>query len=116
MKKIDCLKCKQQSSCCNFGVWVDLEDAKRILALGLKGDFYHLEKDESFPSGYKVGTSYEDNLCTFLTPEGLCAIHKVDYDLKPTHCREFPYENGRLAPIAKVLCPVVKAKRIKRRV
>lgn len=111
MKTIDCAKCRQQSYCCDFGVWVDLEVAKKILSLRLKGDFYHLEKDKNFPSGYKVGTSYEDNSCSFLTPEGLCAIHKADYNLKPLHCREFPYENGRLSSFAGVLCSVVKSKR-----
>ncbi|HAH19708.1 MAG: hypothetical protein A2Y00_04290 [Omnitrophica WOR_2 bacterium GWF2_43_52] len=107
---INCLKCKEQNVCCDFGAWVDLEEAKKILVLGLKGDFYHLEKDKDFPSGYKVGTSWEDNQCSFLTSEGLCSIHKVDYDLKPAHCKEFPYENGKLSPLADVLCPVVKSK------
>ena len=111
MKKIDCLKCKQKHSCCDFGVWVDLEEAKKILSLGLKGDFYHLEKDKYSPSGYRVGTSYEDNGCSFLTSDGLCSIHKVDYNLKPAHCKEFPYENGKLSSIADVLCLVVKSKK-----
>jgi len=112
MDTIDCLKCSRQNTCCDFGVWVDLEEAKKILSLKLKGgDFYHLEADKSFPSGYKVGTSYEDNHCSFLTPKGLCAIHKVDYNLKPAHCKEFPYENGKISPIASVLCHVVKSKR-----
>ena len=109
MRKVNCLKCKQKSSCCDFGVWVDLEEAKKIISLGLKGDFFHLEEDEDFPSGYRVGTSYVDNRCTFLTPEGLCAIHKVDYNFKPAHCREFPYENGKLSPFADLLCSVVKS-------
>jgi Fe-S-cluster containining protein len=109
MMTIDCLKCRKKNSCCDFGAWVDLEEAKQILSLGLKGDFYHLEKDKDFPSGYKVGTSIEDNPCSFLTGKGLCAIHKVDYNLKPAHCKEFPYENGKLAPIADVLCPQVKS-------
>ena len=111
MRMIDCLKCKQKNSCCDFGVWVDLEEAKKILSLRLKGDFYHLEKDKDFPSGYRVGTSYEDNHCSFLTPEGLCSIHKVDYNLKPAHCKEFPYEKGKLSPFADVLCSRVKSKR-----
>jgi hypothetical protein len=115
MRKIDCLKCRKQDSCCDFGVWVDLEEAKKILSLGLKGDFYHLEKDKNSPSGYRVGTSYEDNRCSFLTPDGLCAIHKVDYGLKPVHCREFPYENGRLSSFAEVLCSVVKSEEKKRK-
>jgi Fe-S-cluster containining protein len=111
MKAIDCRKCRQQDACCVFGAWVDLEEAKKILSLGLKGDFYHLEADKIFPSGYKVGTSYEDNRCSFLTPQGLCAIHKADYALKPLHCREFPYESGKLSPFAEVLCLAVKLKR-----
>jgi len=116
MRTIDCLKCRQKHSCCDFGVWVDLEVAKKILSLGLKGDFYHFEKDKDFPSGYKVGTSYEDTPCSFLTSEGLCAIHKVDYSLKPAHCREFPYENGKLASNVDLLCSRVKSKiKIKKR-
>jgi Fe-S-cluster containining protein len=111
MKKVDCLKCTQQHVCCNVGVWVDLEEAKKILCLGLKGDFYHLEKDDDFPSGYKVGTSVEDERCSFLTADGLCAIHKIDYNLKPAHCKEFPYENGKLARLAEVLCLTLKPKR-----
>ena len=109
MKRIDCLRCTQQSHCCNFGVWVDLEEAKKILSLGLKGDFYHLEKDADFPSGYKVGSSCEDNPCSFLEPDGLCAIHKVNYGLKPSHCKEFPYEKGILSDLAPVLCIEVKS-------
>lgn len=114
MKKIDCSKCARPSECCNFGAWVDLEEAKQILSLGLKGDFYHLEKDKTFPSGYKVGTSYEDECCSFLTRDGLCSIHKVDYRFKPAHCKEFPYENGRLSDLADVLCSQAKD-RIKKR-
>lgn len=114
MKKIDCSKCARPSACCSFGAWVDLEEAKRILSLGLKGDFFHFEKDNSFPSGYKVGTSVEDERCSFITPDGLCSIHKIDYGFKPAHCKEFPYENGKLSDIAGVLCLKVKNK-IKRR-
>ena len=111
MIKIDCSKCREQNSCCSFGAWVDLEEAKKILSLGLKGDFYHFEEDSDFPSGYKVGTSCEDEPCSFLTSEGLCAIHKVDYNLKPAHCKEFPYENGKLGLNVELLCPAVKSKR-----
>ena len=111
MRKVDCSRCTQQDACCNFGAWVDLEEAKKIVALGLKGEFYHLEKDEEFPSGYRVGTSYEDEQCSFLTPEGLCSIHQVDYNLKPSHCKEFPYENNKLSPFADVLCAVVKSRK-----
>ena len=114
-KKVKCHKCKTQEKCCRLGAWVDLEEAKKILALGIKGgDFFHLEKDDSFPSGYKTGTSVEDGSCTFITRNGLCAIHKIDYSLKPSHCKEFPYENGKLSPFAKYLCGPLKKKRKKK--
>lgn len=114
MKKIDCGKCRKPSACCSYGAWVDLEEAKKIAELGLKGEFYHLEADRDFPSGYRVGTSYGNNPCSFLTPQGLCAIHVVDYKLKPSHCREFPYENNKLSPFAAELCLQAGVKRKKR--
>ncbi len=106
--KIHCHKCKTQSDCCRFGAWIDLEEAKLILSAGIKGDFFHLEVDKSFPSGFKVGTSIEDNPCVFLDKDGLCRIHKHDYSLKPVTCKEFPYENGRLSSFASVLCTLHK--------
>lgn len=110
-KEVECKHCKTQAKCCRLGAWIDLEEAKKILELEIKGgDFFHLEKDDSFPSGYKVGTSYEDEQCVFMAPDGLCIIHKIDYDLKPSTCKEFPYEDGELAPIAKYLCSEVRAK------
>ena len=103
-KTIDCFKCKNQADCCRLGAWIDLEEAKKILSLGIKGDFFHLEIDHEFPSGYKVGTSYEDEPCVFQDPDGLCRIHKIDYAYKPITCKEFPYEGNKIAPIADVLC------------
>ncbi|MCK9431447.1 MAG: YkgJ family cysteine cluster protein [Candidatus Omnitrophica bacterium] len=108
--EIDCGKCSKQSDCCRMGAWIDLEEAKRILESGIKGDFFHLEIDKEFPSGYKVGTSYEDEQCVFLDTDGLCRIHKVDYALKPVTCKEFPYEGGKISPIADVLCLEHKAR------
>ena len=90
---------------------MDLDEAKKILSLRLKGDFYHLEKDKGFPSGYKVGTSWEDSPCSFLTRNGLCAIHKVNYNLKPVHCKEFPYDKGRISDMAEILCLKAKSKK-----
>lgn len=112
---IDCAECNSQSDCCRFGAWADLEEAKKITSLRLKGEFFQLEKDEDFPSGYKLGTSYEDEPCSFLDPDGLCSIHKVDYDLKPQSCREFPYEDGRISPFADVLCTLYKSKKKKKK-
>jgi len=114
--RVDCVDCRVQAKCCRLGAWVDLDEAKKILGLGIKGgDFFHLEKDKDYPSGYRVGTSIEDEPCSFLTRSGLCAIHKIDYSLKPAHCKEFPYENGKLSPIANYLCESVKSMRRKRR-
>ncbi|PIP19388.1 MAG: hypothetical protein COT38_03955 [Candidatus Omnitrophica bacterium CG08_land_8_20_14_0_20_41_16] len=112
---IHCHKCKTQSDCCRLGAWIDLEEAKKILTLGLKGDFFHLEKDKNFPSGYKVGTSYEDEPCSFLDSQGLCLVHRVDYAFKPVTCKEFPYEDSKLSSFAKVLCTPYKAKLRNRR-
>jgi Fe-S-cluster containining protein len=112
---ISCDQCKSQSDCCKFGAWADLEEAKRITALGLKGEFFQLEKDKDFPSGYKMGTSYEDESCSFLDPDGLCSIHKVDYYLKPKSCRDFPYEDNEISDFAEVLCTPFIAKARKRK-
>lgn len=109
-KEVSCSECQQQESCCQEGVWIDLAKAKKILSLGIKGEFHHLEKDADFPSGYKVATSYADVPCSFLTPKGLCLIHKVNYDLKPGYCKEFPYEDGKIAPDAYDLCILFKNK------
>lgn len=110
-----CHKCKSQSDCCSFGAWADIEEAKKILELGLKGEFFQLEKDEDFPSGWKIGTSYEDERCTFLDKDGLCSIHKISYDLKPKVCKEFPYENDQKADIADYLCTHFKSKAKKKK-
>lgn len=109
-EEIDCLKCHKPDDCCRLGAWIDLEEAKKILSLGIKGDFFHLEIDKEFPSGYKIGTSYEDEQCVFQDTDGLCRIHKIDYALKPITCKEFPYENGKIAPIAEKLCVVHRAR------
>lgn len=114
-ERINCAECKTQTDCCRVGAWIDLEEAKKILSLGVKGDFFHLEKDSDFPSGYRVGTSYEDNRCSFLDSDGLCAIHKVDYSYKPVTCKDFPYENNALSSYATVLCSLYKAKQKKKR-
>jgi hypothetical protein len=107
---INCLECRTQSDCCRFGAWIDLEEAKKIKSLGIKGDFFHLEIDKDFPSGYAVGTSYEDESCSFLNSDGLCSIHKVGYHLKPDTCKNFPYEKNKVSPLADVLCTLYKSK------
>jgi len=108
---INCNECKNQADCCRIGAWIDLEEAKKILELGLKGDFFHLEKDKSFPSGYRIGTSIEDEPCTFLDRDGLCSIHKADFSFKPQTCIQFPYEDNKLSDYADVLCTLHKSRR-----
>ena len=108
--RISCHKCKSPADCCRFGAWIDLEEAKKIVSAGIEGVFFHLEKDDEFPSGYRVGTSYEDNPCSFLGSDGLCAIHKIDYGLKPITCKDFPYENNEVSPLADVLCVKFKSR------
>ncbi|MBU1905983.1 MAG: YkgJ family cysteine cluster protein [Candidatus Omnitrophica bacterium] len=112
MKKIDCSECRKQEFCCQEGVEVDLGEARKIESLGLSGKFYHKRKAKKYPSGYKVSTNFKEEPCSFLTTDGLCSIHKIDYELKPAYCKEFPYENGKLSPIAKYFC--LLDKRIKK--
>jgi len=115
MDKIDCRKCLRPTSCCREGVSIDLEEAKKIISLGLPGELFHLEKDKDFPSGYRIDTSFGDNPCTFLTKDGLCSIHKVDYDLKPTPCKEFPIdEDGVISSDAKRMCVLYRQNRVKK--
>lgn len=114
-KVASCSECASQADCCRLGAWIDLEEAKQIISLGIKGDFFHLERDDSFPSGYKVGTSYEDEPCSFLGSDGLCSIHKVNYKFKPRSCKEFPYEDNKVSSFAKILCTPYKSKIKKRK-
>ena len=107
---IDCRECRSQADCCSTGAWVDLDEAKKIENLGLKGEFFQFEEDKDFPSGYRIGTSYGFDPCSFLDLDGLCSIHKVDYGLKPASCKEFPYENNKLSPVAEQLCTLYKSK------
>jgi Fe-S-cluster containining protein len=114
IKKDICGGCFSQADCCKRGAFADLEEAKKIVSLGLKGEFFQLEKDPDFASGFRIGTSYEDEPCSFLDRDGLCSIHKIDYYLKPKSCRDFPFENDKPSPYAHVLCTVLKGKNKKR--
>jgi len=107
VNKINCYKCPHPAHCCQEGVSIDLEEAKKIIPLKLGGEFFHLEKDKDFPSGYRIDTSLGDQRCTFLTKDGLCSVHNISYDLKPTPCKEFPWdEDGGLSTDVESLCIV----------
>ena len=104
---INCHTCTRPEECCLTGTWVDLDEAKKILTLKIKGgDFFHLKRssDPAFPSGYKTSTSKGLTPCTFLSKAGRCIIHIKNYSFKPVICKEFPYENGRLSPHVKYIC------------
>ena len=114
LEVINCDECKTQADCCRTGSWIDLDEAKKIAALGLKGEFFQLEKNKKFPSGYRIGTSYDCNPCTFLDADGLCAVHKVSYRHKPKTCKDFPYEDDEISSFVDVLCTEFKSKRRKK--
>lgn len=112
-KTIDCSKCPKPEYCCQEGVSIDLEQAKRIVPLDLAGKFFCLERDEDFTSGYRIDTSPGSDPCTFLRPDGLCPIHIIDYSIKPTPCKEFPHddeENDGLSSDVSYLCIMHKQK------
>ena len=108
---VNCKKCEVFGTCCRYGCWVDLEEAKEILKLDTFGEFNMLEEDEDFPSGYKVCTSKDNQTpCTFLLQDGSCVIHKIDFNKKPKYCKEFPKEDGKIPNYNKQLCPNIKVK------
>ena len=113
-KHINCLACSRPHECCQIGSWVDLDEAKKILALKIKGgNFYLLRKvkHRDFPSGYMTSTSYGMTPCTFLNKAGRCIIHIKDYRLKPVVCKEFPFEDGKLSKEVHSICAEIKKRK-----
>lgn len=102
-KQCCCQKRKTESDRCKLGAWADLEEAKKIVLLGLKGEFLQLEVDSDFPSGFRIGTSYNNTTCSFLDAEGLCSIHKVNPELKPFTCKNFIFERNKVLPYSRIL-------------
>lgn len=110
---LDCSHCHYTGFCCREGAWVDLEEAKKILNYFPKAEFHHFKIDKDFPSGFCVATCHGNEPCFFIDNKGLCKIHKIDYKLKPSYCKEFPMEDGKLS-FFKYLCPHIdrKTKRV----
>jgi len=107
-----------QAACCSDGVWVDLAQARRILAHATmiqpflpaeRRDpaqwFVELHDDPSFPSGQCTGTNTvadpihpNGSTCIFLRPEDrrceiqeACLAHNWPaWELKPYYCCLFP--------------------------
>ena len=98
------------SRCCRFGVWVDSEEKKAILANAalfvphLRPEaadpetwFGKTESDPDCPSGWAVETQQVDGYCAFFNPRCGCALQKAAADaglhewaLKPRFCIMFP--------------------------
>ncbi len=108
------------ASCCQTGVWVDVEERNLILS---KSDIVQrhmgpgqdknpsrwFEKrefvDKDFPSGRSVGTRVRNHHCVFLDSHGRCVLQKATiaeaegkFDLKPFVCSAYPIaiEDGAL--------------------
>ena len=77
MKKIDCVKCEEQSSCCSFGAWVDLEEAKKISTLGLKGIFIILNRIRIFLPAIEWELAMKIILVLFLLWKGYALFIKL---------------------------------------
>ncbi|QAT16502.1 hypothetical protein BU251_01545 [Candidatus Velamenicoccus archaeovorus] len=103
--------------CCRDGVEVDLFEAARILKqlrnrpLGLaKPWFRYLRADKRSPSGFVFSTIVRDKRCVFQDKNMRCRI----YPIRPRYCREFPLEDGRVAPYYHLLCHHAPGRRHKR--
>jgi len=98
-----CTTCKT-GSCCQDGVDVDLEEAKKISQLNninlKKPWFENLFQDSDMPSGWAVSTIVRDGRCVFQKSNYKCMI----YEHRPSFCREFPLEMGRVAEYYDYLC------------
>ena len=97
-----CKACKR-GSCCQDGVELDLQEARRISKLKLrlkKPWFEDLLKDTNLPSGWKVSTVARDGRCVFQKKNFRCRIYRH----RPNFCRDFPLENGGIAEFYDYLC------------
>jgi hypothetical protein len=104
---INCNACDHIGFCCREGVVVDIEEAKKISLKLPKIEFHHFRPDPTFPSGFSVSSCHGNEPCNFLDAKGLCRIHKIDFNLKPFYCKEFPMEDGKVSPM-KYLCRNIK--------
>ena len=103
--------CKCTGECCLYGVYMDLNEAKKILSIknklipifdetqtkDISRWFEPPEKDEDFDSGVAIGTEINNHKCTFLDKDGLCTLQKLalqegehKWKYKPEYCILFP--------------------------
>jgi hypothetical protein len=99
-----------RSRCCRFGVWVDIEEQKTIIAnqelfvaylrpeaKDQKTWFGKTEEDEDCPSGLAIETQDISGACSFFHPDHGCALQKGaveaglhEWIIKPRFCIMFP--------------------------
>jgi Fe-S-cluster containining protein len=99
-----------RSRCCRFGVWVDVEEKKTILAhrdlftpflrpeaRGPGTWFGKTERDPDCPSGLAVETQEIAGACVFYHPDYGCVLQKGaaerglhEWAIKPRFCVMFP--------------------------
>ena len=99
-----------RSRCCRFGVWVDIEEQKTIIANQelfvpyLRPEakdpetwFGKTEEDEDCPSGIAIETREISGACSFFHPDHGCALQKGaveaglhEWIIKPRFCIMFP--------------------------
>jgi hypothetical protein len=122
MRCMACRFCNDQ--CCDRGVDIDLDNVKRLLALGggferrvgvAGAEWFTTEPtaDQEFPSGAHVRTRIRDGKCVFAGRGGRgCVIHAyciengLDYHtLKPLVSALFPvtFESGVLEPSSEAI-------------
>ncbi|MFC1645743.1 YkgJ family cysteine cluster protein [Candidatus Omnitrophota bacterium] len=90
-------------SCCQDGVDVDLEEAKKISKLDIKVKkpwFEGLFEDGDMPSGWGISTVVREGRCVFQKSNYRCMI----YEYRPAFCRDFPMEKGQIAEFYGYLC------------
>jgi Fe-S-cluster containining protein len=101
-----------KGSCCRNGVWVDVEQARRIQEYVLSQESLKdlhdktlfVEEDidpDYFPSGKGVGTNLqsENGPCIFLDAEYKCRI----YPVRPHFCSDYPF----MSPVLSSPKPIV---------
>lgn len=97
-----CTSCKS-GSCCQEGVELSREEARRIIALApeINRPWFRLVHPEDNPApGYNYETLVKNGRCIFQAPDKKCLVYKV----RPKNCAEFPLEDGKIAEYYEKLC------------
>ncbi len=90
-------------SCCQDGVELSKEEIRQIVALSPKVNkpwFKKADKKCNPEPGFEYETILVNNTCIFQDKDKRCVV----YPVRPSHCREFPLEDGKLAQYYGYLC------------